>query len=483
MASALPKTARINLTAWNSRSELVRIIALLALPVTITNSLQILLGFVDTRMVSPLGETALAAMSVGRSSTMFLMAVFMGLGVGITAYVSRLTGAGEHEKARSYATIGVLSGGVLGAIMMAIGLLIGPAPAHLMVTSQGGGVSPADAYLARQYVWDIMRIMFVSLGGIGMQVAAVSVFNSLGRTTYPMWLLIMNNVTNLIGNYLLIPRYKVAGSAASTAITIFVAAVVAIIVLTRDGTLNWDWEYIQQPFRRAWDMLKIGLPVTIQQGLRSFSMIAVIKLITFLPNSVVGQSALQVGLQAESLAFMPAFAFSIAAATLVGQNLGARNPQQARTSAIYCLIGSQLVMWSIGTLLFLYPAWFVRLFIGHAVPEVVEPAANFLRILALCLPGLGAGMTIMGVLRGSGDTLITALISLVAMWGIRLPLAALLALDNINGFGLGLNLGLSGIWWAMTLSVYVEAGLAYARFASGRWALVKLAGAVPAAAR
>jgi Na+-driven multidrug efflux pump len=274
---------------------------------------------------------------------------------------------------------------------------------------------------------------------------------------------------------LLIPRYHVAGCAASTAITTLLAAIVAVSVLSRDGVLRWDSRHLTVPLRRAWEMLRIGLPATVQMALRNLSMIAVLKMITFLPGSVVGQGALQVGLQAEGLAFMPAFAFSIAAATLVGQNLGARRPEQARQSALYCVIGSQIVMWGIGSLLFFFPEYFVGLCIGGSAPEVIAPAANFLRILALCLPGLGAGMTFMGVLRGGGDTISTALISLTAMWVIRIPLAALLAFSSLGKFGLGYGFGLSGIWWAMTISVYIETALAYARFASGKWAKVKLA--------
>jgi len=475
MAVATRAIQRTSLTAWSNPAELVRIIVILSLPVAATNALQFMLGFVDTRMVSPIGAPALAAMGVARPSMMLMMSVFMGLGVGITAHVARHTGAGEHDTARSYATIGVVSGGVIGLLLMSIGLLVGPTPFHIMATSQGGGVDAAASLATQQYAWDFMRILFISLGGVGMQAASVSVFNSLGRTTYPMWLLVMNNVLNFAGNIILIPRYHVAGCAASTALTTLMAAIVAVTVLTREGVLRWDALHLAAPLRRAWEMLRIGLPATAQMAFRNLSMLAIFKMITFLPNSIVGQGALQVGLQAEGLAFMPAFAFSIAAATLVGQNLGARRPEQARQAALYCVIGSQIVMWGIGSLLFFFPEYFVGLCIGNSTPEVIAPAANFLRILALCLPGLGAGMTFMGVLRGAGDTAITAGISFTAMWAIRIPLAALLAFSMLGNTTFGYGLGLSGIWWAMTISVYIETALAYARFASGKWAKVKLA--------
>jgi Na+-driven multidrug efflux pump len=214
-------------------------------------------------------------------------------------------------------------------------------------------------------------------------------------------------------------------------------------------------------------------------------MLILLKMITYLPDSVIGQSALQVGIQVESIAFMPALAFMTAAATLVGQNLGAQQPRQARSAALYCLLGNQLFMFVLGGAIWLWPAFFVRLFIGGNAPEVVEPTAHFLKVLALCLPGLGASQTLMGVLRGAGDTPFTVWISLISMYLVRLPLAWLLAFSGeagagssgILGSGLvlhGYGWGLSGIWWAMTLSVYVEMGLTLWRFSSGKWARVKL---------
>jgi len=297
----------------------------------------------------------------------------------------------------------------------------------------------------------------------------------LGRTVYPMWLLIIANFANFIGNWLLIGRYKVAGCAWSTVATAFMVVAVALVLLSRQQAIAWDHSLLFAPVRRAWEMLRVGMPATVQVMARSLAMLVLIKMITFLPNSVTGQGALVVGLMAESLAFMPAFAFSIAASTLVGQNLGARKPGQARVASLYCLLSSEVIMWTIGSLLFSFPQWFITLFIGHSAPEVTVASATFLRIIALCLPGLAVGMTMSGVLRGSGDTRAAAAITLTAMWLFRIPLAAFLSMSNIGGTGIGLGLGLNGVWWAMTISVYIEAGLAFARFRSGHWQRIKLA--------
>jgi len=463
------------LTSWSSNGELARMILWLALPVTATNALQTLIGFVDVRMISSLGSEALASLSVGRQSIWLISSLFMGLGAGITAYVARFTGAGDEQRARAYATIGVLTALLLGTLLMLVGLAVGGGPIKFMVQSEGGGVDHQALELTRDYAWDYLRVIFIGLAGMGTQFAVVSVFNSLGRTLYPMWLLIVANVVNFIGNWLLISRYEVAGCAWSTVATAFMVVIVAVVLLWRQQAVAWDASLMVAPLRRAWEMLRLGMPATLQVMARSLAMLTLIKLITFLPNSIVGQGALVVGLMAESLAFMPAFAFSIAASTLVGQNLGARQPEQARVAALYCLLFSELIMWTIGSMLFLFPQWFISLFISHAAADVSEEATGFLRILALCLPGLAIGTTISGVLRGSGDTRAAAAITLTAMWLFRIPLAAFLALSNIGGWGIGLGLGLNGVWWAMTASVYVEAILAFLRFRGGRWTRVKLA--------
>ncbi|MCB1217620.1 MATE family efflux transporter [bacterium] len=474
MSKAIAAAARRkSMISWNSPAELVRMILILALPVTATNALQTLVGFVDTRMVSPLGAEALSSLAVGRTSMWMLMAVFMGLGTGITAYVARLLGMNDEEKARHYAIVGVLAGLLIGTVLLLVGLAIGPGPVKMMVTSGHGDVAGNQA-LAQRYAWDYMRILLIGLGGVGFQMACVSVFNSHGKTMFPLWLLVVTNIVNFAGNWFLIPRYEVAGAAWSTTLTTVTAGVVAFVMLRSEGDISLDWAAIKRPLAKAWEMFSLGFPVTLQVGMRAMAMLAIIKIITLLPGSVVGQSALHVGLQAESLAFMPAFAFSIAAATLVGQNLGARQVDQARISALYCVAGSQVIMWTMGILFYVFAPQFITLFIGKATPEVLAPAAEFLRIMAFCLPGLGVGMTLNGALRGSGDTAITAWIAFTAMWIVRLPLMGILAFDDLLGTGIGLGWGLPGLWWGMAISVYVEASLVAWRFNTGKWKTIKL---------
>jgi putative MATE family efflux protein len=476
--SGLPsRTINHGITTFETPADLFRVILVLALPVTASNILHTLVGFVDTRMLSELDNTAIVldAIGPGRTSMWMLMSVFMGLGVGITAYVARFTGSGQHDKARAFSTLGTIAGGVIGVLMMAAGLLVGSEPVMRMVTGETSMQNPEVLALTRKYAWDYLSILLIGLGGVGVQFSVVSVYNALGRTIFPMWLLVLTNIANFLGNWYLIPRYEVAGCAWSTTLTTAIVAAVGVVLLARQGALAWAGEVFVRPFGRAWDMIKLGLPVTIQVSLRAMAMLALFKIITLLPDFREGyMSALHVGIQAESLAFMPAFAFSTAAATVVGQNLGANRVDKARHGTMYCVYGSQIIMWIMAVAFWFWPEAFITLFIGHNAPNVTVFAGSFLKIMALCLPGLGVGMVMMGVLRGSGDTQITALITIGAIWIFRIPLVIFMAFSNIGGSGLGLGMGLDGIWWAMTISVYAETGLAYWRYSTGIWTRVIL---------
>jgi putative MATE family efflux protein len=497
------------LTTWTDWRELLPLASLLALPVMGTNLLQALITFTDTRMCSILGAPALAAMSVGRSGMFLTISVFMGIGNGVMAYVARLTGARAYREAREYATVGLLSGGVIGLILLGVGYLLGPGPVKALVASGAAEHQSALNIQAEDFAWRFMSVLYLGLIASGIQFAAINTFNALGRTAFPLRLLVVGNVLNLLGNWIFIPGphtselaasgsigamlvwpiaaaadflrtalhvpvLGIAGSALSTIFTSFSTMCVAVMWLVRDRLVWTALREIPHPLRKAWDMLRVGLPVSAQLGLRSMSTLVLLKVLTWLPDSVAGQGALQVGIQIESLAFMPALAFGVAAATLVGQNLGAHRPQHARIAAQFCLLGNFVVMACMGLAIWHWPEFFVRAFIGDNVPEVVGPAMERLRIVALSLPALGAAQTLMGVLRGSGDTKITPLISLTAMYAVRIPLALLMAFSNLGGSGLGLGMGQDGIWWAWTISAFVEAALAGARFLSGRWQHVRL---------
>ena len=280
-------------------------------------------SFVDIKMVSDLGKEALASMACRSPGLHAQHQRVHGLGAGIMAYVARLSGAGDHARAK--ASPGSASSrrpSSACSSRLAAGCSAGAdqVPDH---AARADGATVASVELARRYAWDFISVLLLGMAAMGIQFAASQRLQQPGAHALP-------DVAAGDQQHRQLHRQLVSDPAHGSRrlrvkhdpdVRRHVVSV-TIYWLTRHGMVVWDRSLLDQPILRAWEMLKLGSPIIFQVALRAFASVVILKLITYLPNSIVGQSALLVGLQAEALAFMPAFAFSTAAATLVGQNLG-----------------------------------------------------------------------------------------------------------------------------------------------------------------
>jgi Na+-driven multidrug efflux pump len=171
-----------------------------------------------------------------------------------------------------------------------------------------------------------------------------------------------------------------------------------------------------------------------------------------------------VALRAEGLAIMPGFAFGIAAATLVGQALGARRTVAAERAARLCFFYATIFMVSTGIILLVAAPQVTRIFTDD--PEVVDIGADLLRIFAFALPGLGISAALGGGLRGAGDTRAVMAIYTVCAWLLRIPVAFVLAIP--------LGLGAQGAWMGSVADNSVRGLAIWYRFRQGRWTQIKV---------
>jgi putative MATE family efflux protein len=178
----------------------------------------------------------------------------------------------------------------------------------------------------------------------------------------------------------------------------------------------------------------------------------------------VGYSAYQIGLRAESLAYMPAFAFSIAATTLSGQCLGARKEEDAKKAVFASTYLCLIFMGVAGALFILAPEYIAMAFTGDA--EVEALAALYLFIIGFSEPAFGAFFTFAGGMRGAGYTKVPMVINFMGLIVTRLTLAYVL------GFIVGM--GLLGIWLGMAVETFLRALAIYVVFLRGTWMLVKV---------
>ncbi|MDW7660607.1 MAG: MATE family efflux transporter, partial [Bacillota bacterium] len=201
-----------------------------------------------------------------------------------------------------------------------------------------------------------------------------------------------------------------------------------------------------------------GLEVTMNEGSRLISSFWIAQLGT------ISYAAHSLAVAGESLSFMPGYGFSVAAATLVGQRLGAGKPEEADKSAKRSVLLASLLMGSVGVLFFVVPQQFMRLFSTNE--DAVYWAARSIRIGAFEQIPIAIAMVISGALKGAGDTSGPFRISLITNLCVRLPLIFLAVFV--------FRLPLTVVWMISVTQYVIEALLMSARYRKGKWKTIKV---------
>jgi putative MATE family efflux protein len=204
-------------------------------------------------------------------------------------------------------------------------------------------------------------------------------------------------------------------------------------------------------------LLGIGVPLAIGQGLASLGFIVLQGIVNSFGTAVV--AAFGVGTRIISLFTMPAIGFSRATAALVGQSIGARRLETAKTVVKQSIVTVFVFISVAMTLVFFFGSSVTRFFVND--PEVIQYGATMFRVIALSVIPFAMFMVSNGAFQGGGDTKPVMFLNVGRLWGIRVPVAAFLAL--------GLSMGPSGIWFAMLASNVVTATLGFVILRKGRW--------------
>ena len=436
----------------------------LAVPSIIENLLVSIVEYADTAMVGSLGPLATAAVAVNTPVTWLFNSTVMAISVGGTVAVAQSIGAGKNDKAKRLTDQAFMAVLVFSAIVLVCLLALSRRIPIWM------GAEPEIIETATTY----LRIIALGLPFAFVSIVFNGILRGSGDTKTPLKLNMMTNILNVIGNFLLIfperdivfgdlsihmwgAGWGVAGAAISTSISRAVAAILVVIMMTRQpvikltiGKNKADRDLLGQIFR-------IGVPTAMERLSISTGQIVFFRVVSSLGTASL--AAHQLANTAESIAYMPAFGFQIAATTLVGQMVGARNFDGARnacnTTFRLCLIVT--LMFS-GVMIL-----GAEVLIGFFTPseEVVQLGANALRIMAVAESFSSMAMVYTGALRGAGDTKQPFFVCLVSMWGIRIPLSFIL----VHLF----HFGLSGAWTAMAIDQMFRGILMLRRFRKNGW--------------
>ncbi|MGH2615496.1 MAG: MATE family efflux transporter [Thermomicrobiales bacterium] len=409
----------------------------LATPIIGENLLQTLVGAVDTFMVARLGAAAVAGVGTGFELVFFIISILSAIDIGATVLVSQAIGAGEQKRANLLARQAIVWGLML-AVPVSIGMYFA-APKIIGLF----GTAPDVATAATTY----LQVIAATSVALFLSFVCGAVLRGAGDSRTPLAAAVLANIVNVIVAYVLIfghfglPALGVAGSALGAAAGRSVGAAFMLLVMARGHraiSLNGSWGWVPR-FDTARQLLTLGVPAALEQVLSAGAFTTLIAVVALIGTEAL--AAQQITFTALSLAFLPAFGFSIAATALVGQSIGAGVPADARTASRIALRWALVWMGIGGGLAFVFSERVMGVF--SADPAVIEAGSSALRALSIALPFWSLWFVSSGSLRGSGDTRTPLIIGASTMW-----VSVLIAWVAVRWFGGGLGM----VWLAFVLT-------------------------------
>ena len=426
----------------------------LALPAVAEQLLNMTVGLVDTFLVGHLGASALSAVSISNQFVMLATVLFASVATGSTALIARSIGAEDLRTARRTLNQSMLMGALIGIASTVLGVLLARQAVRLMGAT-GETLPLAESYL-RIVSCTFLLSTWLFIGNACLRGA--------GDTLTTMRVMMLVNVVNVVVASTLIygplglPRLGVAGSALGAAAGRTTGGLVILALLWRGRPgLRLHWRAMRPDLALIRRILQIGIPTGVEQMLMRLGQSSYLRVVTTLGMTAVAAHA--VALNAESLSYMPGFGFAIAATTLVGQGLGAGQPQRAEADGYLAYKLGAGVMSFMGLVFFFFAGRIVGFFTTD--PQVIALGSGPLRLVAVAQPLLASSMIFSGGLRGAGDTRWPMAFTALGVWLVRVPLAIL--------FVLVLRLGLMGAWYAMVIDLATRGVLAFLRFRAGDW--------------
>jgi putative MATE family efflux protein len=429
----------------------------LAWPSILTNLLFSVIGIVSIKIVGTLGADAVAAVTTGHRIFFALQAILMAISAGTTALVARAWGAEDYQEAAKVTSVSLWISNAV-ALLLMVPCLIFPYEIASIFGLAEGPTSLAADFIFYMSMFNLAFSLNMILG---------AALRAAGDTRTPLWIGIVTNIVNVILVYLLVhglygfPELGVTGAALANGIS-FLAGGLIFLYLYYSGRMKLAAGGKGSVTEgRVRQLVHIGYPAGIEQFVFQVGFIAFLWLVAF--YGTAPYAAYGVGVQILSISFVVGFGFSIAGATLVGQNLGAGDNEGAAKSgwnALWLAIASMV-------LLSIVIATFAEEIARYLIDddEVVRLTVVFINIMALVQPLMAIEFTLGGCLRGAGDTRFPLITTMVGLCGVRVGLAGLFVI---------LDLPVEWIYAALIGDYAVKAAMLTYRFRSGRWQQVFL---------
>jgi putative MATE family efflux protein len=443
-----------------TRGNLSRAIWLLAIPMVLEMAMESTFAIVDVYFVAQLGDEAVAAVGLTEAMLTLVYAFAIGFAMAATALVARRIGEKNTSGAQRAASAAVAVGVAAGLLLGLPGLFF---PGRLLELMQA---APEVVAAGSGYTRAV-------LGGC-VVVTLLHVNNAIFRGAGDAWLamraLWLANVVNLVLDPCLIfglgpfPELGVTGAGVATLIGRSTGVLYQLAVLRRGRgrlTLRGRGCRVEPPIVR--ELLRLSVGGVSQLLIATASWVVLMRIVSpFGETAVAGYT---IAIRIVVFAFLPAWGFSNAAATLVGQNLGARAPERAERSVWLTGLYNMAFLALVTVAFLLLAPELVSIFTDR--PDTLAIGVEALRTLSYGYVFYSWGMVVTQAFNGAGDTLTPTRLNLFCFWFFQIPLAWTLARP--------LGLGPGGVFWSVCVAESVLAVLALLVFRRGRWKQARIA--------
>jgi putative MATE family efflux protein len=436
--------------------SLSKAILLLSVPMVLEMIMESIFAVVDIFFVSKLGADAIATVGITESLITIIYALGIGLSSATTALVARRIGEKENRKAANTAFQAIITGTTISIIIAIAGIIFARDLLRLMGASE---VIVND-------MWQYTAIMLGSNVLIMLLFIINAIFRSAGDAAISMRVLFLANGVNIVLDPCLIfgwgpfPELGVVGAATATSIGRGLAVIYQFYLLFRGkGRVKLILKDCLPDFKIIVDILKLSIGSTLQMLIATTSWIFLVRIIAKYGSDVV--AGYTIGIRVIIFALLPSFGISNAAATLVGQNLGAKKPDRAERSVWFTSRVNFIFLGMLGATMIMFAEPIIMIFDDSEA--IVRSGVLCLRIISYGFLFYGVGMVLIQSFNGAGDTVTPAYINLVCFWMIEIPLAYFLATR--------IGWKEEGVYYAIIIAETLMTITAAILFKRGKWKL------------
>lgn len=424
----------------------------IAAPAALSNLLMSLVGLINIKMVSSLGVSAIAAVSTGSRIFFIFQAFFMAVNAGTTALVARHWGAGNYHKAASVLNASIVINSFF-AVLSSLFLYFFSADMVKFF-----GLDETTTRFAASY----LSIFGLFAIGFALNLSFGAALRATGDAYTPLYLGALANLLTIIITYILIfgvfglTPMGIVGSAIGggsgflfASLAFFGLWLLNRLRVKRPASFKIDKDLIKQLFQ-------IGYPAGLEQIVLQMGFLSFLWVVAFYGTEAF--AAYGLGVTILSFSFVIGVGFSIAGATLVGQHLGAQDPQAARASGWKAMRLSILVMTTLGLIIIAFARPIAKFLVDDEL--VIENTVIFIYILGAVQPLMAIDFSIGGALRGAGDTRFPLITSIAALLFVRIGLSMIF---------LYLELSIAWVYSALIFDYIIKSILLTHRFHSDHW--------------